>query len=301
MVDGRPLLRHKIVIGRLVQYIQPLRWCARRLPVSWCFRWVRAEIALAYLLNPHAARLAKPLADMLEGHEERQRIRERGRDYLLYRRWQNLLEKSWRHWAWKHERFVRIEGDDTLVHALERGGGAILLSGHYYGYDRMVDPILAQRGFAITRWAAALDPPSTAERWGESVAPWNAINFHGDGWHATRMIFKVREELQRNRAIHLSVLGHARGESAFRLNFEPKEFFLDPKIFELLEILRAPVLPCFAMPEAAGKIVIRIYPPIVPVKDEIMGAFGALYSKYLNEHPEFTRIWRRVMRGEERW
>jgi len=47
--------------------------------------------------------------------------------------------------------------------------------------------------------------------------------------------------------------------------------------------------------------VIRIYSAVAPKKSAIMDSFGALYSQHLNDHPEFTRIWRRVVRGDPWW
>ncbi len=229
-------------------------------------------------------------------------MRRRSRSHLLYRRWQDHLELAWENWAWRAEQFVRIEGADYLQSALNEGGGAVLLSGHYYGLDRLVDPILAQKGVPVSRWANPLESESIEERWGHGdFTRWEVIDFRGDFWHHAQRILSARRHLKENRVVHLSVRGQPDGSPDVLVRNDYRSFFLEPRALVLLETLAAPVLPCFTLPDKRGNIIVQIHPPVAPVKKQIMEGFGALYTKYLNEHPEYTRIWRRMLRGDSWW
>ena len=198
--------------------------------------------------------------------------------------------------------FVQIEGAMHIDDALQRGNGVILLSGHYYGVDRLVEPILAQKGYAMTRWANPLDREAIEDRWGSGdFARWKVIDFHGDAWHHTQMILKARKHLRENRVLHLSVRGQPEGEQGFLVQNIYKSFFLEPKGMRLLEMLKVPIVPCFALPSDSGKIIVKIYPAVAPDQRLVTASFVSLYSKHLNDHPEFTRIWRRMMRGDPWW
>ena len=292
----------KLSLSRSLHKARPLHWLAKRTPPRWCYAAELAGIALALALYPHAQRSVRPLKRALGQRHDATTVRRKTRAHLLYRRWQNHLETAWKNWAWRADEFVRIEGAENLRVALSEGRGAVLLSGHYYGFDRLVDPILAQRGYPVSRWANPLESESIEERWGRGdFAKWEIIDFRGDFWHHAQSLLAAREHLKKNRAVHLSVRGQAEGSPEARVENNYRSFFLEPRALALVEALGAPVLPCFSVPDRQGSVVIRIYSAVAPRKKAIMDSFGALYSQHLNEHPEFTRIWRRVMRGDSWW
>jgi hypothetical protein len=292
----------KLSVSRGFHKALLLRWIARRIPPRWCFLVNLAAITLGLAIYPHAGRSVRPLAWLLTERHDPTTVRRKSRDHLLYRRWQDHLEFAWENWAWRMDDFVRVEGTAHLSEALSAGQGAVLLSAHYYGLDRLVDPILAQKGYAMSRWANPLESESIEDRWGKGdFTKWKIIDFRGDFWHHTQRILSARKHLKENRAVHLSVRGQPDGEPESLVQNNYKSFFLEPKALLLVEMLNAPVLPCFAIPDDRGNIVVNIYPRVPPVKRLVMESFGALYSKHLNDHPEFTRIWRRVMRGDPWW
>jgi len=292
----------KLSIFRVLHKTAALRRVAKRIPPHWCFLADGLGIDLAVRFYPHARRNVQSLAALLSKRLGPIAARRKARDYLLYRRWQNHLEVGWENWARRIDDFVRMEGTGYLDETLARGSGAVLLSGHYYGLDRLVDPILAQKGYAISRWANPVDSQSVEDRWGKGdFKRWKLLDFHGDSWHHTQMILQARRQLKENRLVHLSLRGQRNGKSEFRVESDYGRFFLEAKGVALLELLGAPVLPCFAMPGARGTVVIKFYPPLEPVPDRILQSFGGLYSGYLNEHPEYSRIWRRLVRGDAWW
>lgn len=292
----------KLPLSRAFHKAPVLRWAARRIPPRWCFLMHLSGVAVGLAIYPHAGRSVRPLSQILSGRHEAAAVRRKSRAHLLYRRWQDHLELAWENWAWRIDEFVRIEGADHLTEVLRGGRGAVLLSGHYYGLDRLVDPILAQKGYAVSRWANPLESEAIEERWGKGdFAKWKIIDFRGDFWHHTQRILSARKHLKENRAVHLSVRGQPDGAPETRIENDYRSFFLETNAPLLIEMLNAPVLPCFAMPDEYGNIVLCIYPPVPPNKRLVMEAFGAIYSKHLNEHPEFSRIWRRVVRGDPWW
>lgn len=292
----------KLSLFRQLHTTASLRGLARRTPPRWCFIANFIGIALALALYPHASRSVRPLRLLLTQRHGARIARRKAHDHLLFRRWQNHLEIGWKNWAWRLDDFVRIEGKAHLDDSLKQGSGAVLLSGHYYGIDRLVDPILAQMGYAMARWANPVHRQSIEERWGKGdFAKWQLIDFGGDRWHRARMVLNVRKNLKQNHIIHLSVRGQPHGETLFWVQNHYGGFFLEPNGIVLLEMLEAPVLPCFTVPDLQGNVVIRIYPPVIPNRALIMESFGSLYSQYLNEFPEYSRVWSRLVRREAWW
>jgi lauroyl/myristoyl acyltransferase len=292
----------KLSLFRQLHTTYSLRWLARSMPPRWCFIANFIGIALALALYPHASRSVRPLRLLLTERHGARIAGRRAREHLLFRRWQNHLEIGWKNWAWRLDDFVRIEGKEHLDQTLGKKSGVVLLSGHYYGIDRLVDPILAQMGYAVTRWANPVHRESIEERWGKGdFAKWHLVDFGGDSWHRARMVLNVRKHLKHNHIVHLSVRGQPRGESSFWVQNHYESFFLEPKGIVLLETLEAPVLPCFTIPDRQGNVVIKLYPPVLPSRELIMESFGSLYSRHLNEFPEYSRVWRRLVRGEAWW
>jgi len=184
------------------------------------------RVSLALAFYPHVHRSVRPLRRVLGPQHDAKTVRRKTRAHLLYRRWQDHLEMAWENWAWRADEFVRIEGAENLSIALGEGRGAVLLSGHYYGLDRLVDPILAQRGYPVSRWANPLESESIEERWGRGdFARWEVIDFRGDFWHHAQSLLAAREHLKKNRAVHLSVRGQAEGAPEARVKTTIGVFF----------------------------------------------------------------------------
>src|SRR4029079_9659670 len=70
------------------------------------------------------------------------RLEELGRKNLIYRKWSKTVLWAWPGWAARHNELVLLEGEEHLKTALGEGRGAFLLSGHFYGFERLVAPTL---------------------------------------------------------------------------------------------------------------------------------------------------------------
>lgn len=187
-----------------------------------------------------------------------------------------------------------------MLGALEAGRGAILLSGHSYGFSRLVPPVLAQRGYAVFRTGMGHKAGQRVERWGKgSYRRWQYLNYNGDYWHHLVVLNQMRQALKKNGILHISMRGTPRGDPELEIEFWHKRFFLDPLMLRVIGILKAPVLPCFALCDEGGRLLIKIFPPQGFQSNEIMATFGPLYARYLREFPEFARIWGRVIRQKE--
>jgi len=220
----------------------------------------------------------------------------------LYRKWLKILTHGWPNWAEQSPEWTRLEGENNLQTALEQKRGAVLLSGHSFGFTSLVAPVLSQMGYRLHRtgrghWG---DP---AERWGRdwSLENWEYNSFGQDFWQHVRALNKMRRAIARNEIVHLLITGFPGGEPGLEVGFCHKRFFLDPAAFGILESLKAPVLPCFATCDESGRLLISISSPLAPARGEIMQEFGPLYARYLREQPEFAFFWRKVVQQRDGW
>ncbi len=221
---------------------------------------------------------------------------------IAYRQWLKVLTHGWPSWAESCEQWVTLRGKEYLSEALREGKGAVLLSGHSYGFSSMVCPVLSEMGFRLNRTGRGAygDP---AKRWGRDWVEenWEYDAFGQDFWQHLRALNKMRRAIERNGVVHLLVRGFPRGDPRLEIDFYHKRFFLDPFAFRVIETLRAPVLLCFPLCDDSGRLRITLYPPLAPSTDEIMREFGPLYSKHLKEQPEFAFFWRKLVQEKEGW
>ncbi len=221
---------------------------------------------------------------------------------IVYRKWAKTLVHGWPSWAERCEHWAALKGEEHLERALRGGQGAILLSGHGYGFSSIIAPVLSQRGYSLRRTGQGVrgDP---VKRWGRewSRENWDYDTFGGDFWQHVRAIHRMHRAVRQNEIVHLLVRGAPYGKPELEIDFFYQRFFLDPFPFRIIETLQAPVLPCFAVCDDSGRLVIDIHPALPPATGEIIPVFGPLYSNYIRTKPEFAKFWRRMVREQESW
>lgn len=280
-----------------------LRWLGRRIPPQVYFKWSRQTAHASYHIYPSDRRRLRYLRQAVQAVYPDESWSVIAKKNLHYRQWLKILTHGWPSWAEQCRNWTRIEGESHLQNALTEGKGAILLSGHSYGFNSMVAPVLSQLGYRLHRtgrghWG---DP---ADRWGRAwqLENWEYNSFGQDFWQHVRALNKMHVATQKkNEIVHLLVTGFPHGEPVLEVGFYHKKFFLDPVVFRTIETLKAPVLPCFALCDNLGRLVISLGPSLKPNIKEIMEAFGPLYSRHLRERPEFGFFWRKIVRQQEGW
>lgn len=279
-----------------------LRWIGRHVPRTWFFYWTRFAAEIACHVYPPDRRRARYLRRALTGSYPSASIREISRRNVAYRKWIQHLVHAWPNWVDCLDNWVSFEGEEHLRAALKQGRGALLLSGHAFGFAALVSPVLAQKGYQVHRAGRGRRNDQTT-RWGkgENYQRWEYINYGEDGWRRAHALNEMRQALRANRVVHAPIRGFPRGEPRVQIDFCYKSFFLDYRLLRIIEIVQASVLPCFAICDNKGRLMIKIYPPVAPTGDEVVRVFGALYARYLRETPEFSRIWRRVVQQQEGW
>lgn len=279
-----------------------LKWIGKNMPRAWLFKWTQWGAGISIFLYAADRRRARHMRQAIAKHIAAEQIPGLIKKNLAHRKWVRNLVYAWPNWRGRYHEWVRFEGEENLAAALQGNGGAILLSGHAYGYSRMVAPVLAQRGYRVYRMGRG-QRPDQASRWGGEIASiqWEYINYGENYWQHVSALQKIRKALRANGVIHFSVKGFSHGDPALEIDFFYGGFFLDPALLEIIGILQAPVLPCFAVCDEEGRLVVTIYPAMGSSRKEIMDGFGPLYSTYLKERPEFSQIWRRVVLKQDGW
>ena len=279
-----------------------LRWIGRNVSPTWFFYWTRLAAGIAFYLYPADRRRIRYLCHALEANSPSERIRAISRRNLIHRKWLKHLVYAWPNWVERLQDWVSLEGEEHLVAALDKGRGALLLSGHAFGFAAFVSPVLAQKGYQVYRTGDGRRFDQVT-RWGraEGYERWDYINYGEGHWNHARALNEMRQALKANQIVHTSIKGFRQGEPHLKIDFCYKNFFLDHRWIRIIEIVQATVLPCFAVCDNKGRLVVKIYPPVAPASDEVMRVFGSLYARYLRETPEFTRIWRRVVQEQEDW
>jgi hypothetical protein len=272
------------------------------IPPTVFFEWTRVIASLSCNIYPSDRRRVRDLRHALSGNFDNREIRDICRRNIIYRKWLRLLVRAWPNWADRLQDWVSLEGDNHLKHVLENGRGAMLLSGHAFGFAAFVSPILTQKGFRVYRTGRG-QRVDQVTRWGQngSYAPWDYINYGEGAWSHLKALNEMRAALKQNRVIHASIKGFPCGDPRLRIDFCYQGFFLDPRLLRILEILETPVVPCFALCNDKGRLIVKMYSPIEPATEEIMRVFGPLYARYLRDSPEFSRVWRRVVQQKEGW
>ncbi len=292
----------KLSLAKLSYRTPGIRWAGKALPPAWFFRWASLTSSLAARSGLARQSRLQYFRTALASCYDTARLEELGKRHLIYRKWSNTVLWAWPAWAERHDEIVAVEGEEHLRAALAEGRGALLLSGHFYGFERVVAPALAQRGYRMNRTGFGWRGDDIAERWGKgSYARWKHIHYGDDRRQRLQALANIERALGRNEVVHVSVRGFSQGEPEFEIPFFYGKFFLDGALIEVLEYLEAPVLPCFAVADERGRFVIRLYPPLAPRKAQIMSGFGRLYANYLRDHPEFAQIWKNVAQKRKEW
>ncbi|MGE5817139.1 MAG: hypothetical protein ACM37Z_03875 [Deltaproteobacteria bacterium] len=279
-----------------------LRWIGKNISPSWFFYWTRFAADLAFYFYPADRRRVRYVRRALEGSYPEAEIQKISRRNVAYRKWMLNLVYAWPNWVKRLPDWVTLEGEEYLRAASEKGKGALLLSGHAFGFAAFVTPVLAQRGYEVYRTGRGRRVDQVT-RWGkaENYERWEYINYGEDCWNRAQALNEMRQALKANQIVHTSIRGFPRGDPRLQIDFCYKDFFLDHRLIRIIEIVQASVLPCFAICDDQGRLIVKIYPPVAPAGEEVMRVFGSLYARYLREAPEFTRIWKRVVQQQEGW
>lgn len=292
----------KVSLAKLSYRTPGIRLASKAIPPAWFFRWTSWTTNIAARSGLSRQSRLKYFRTVLGSSHEPARLEELGIKHLLYRNWGRTMVWAWPCWAERHSELVLVEGEEHLNTALGEGRGAFLLSGHFYGFERIVAPALAERGYRMNRTGFGWRGDDIAERWGQgSYARWEHIHYGDDRRQRLQALAKIERALGRNEVVHLSMRGFSHGEPQFEIPFFYGKFFLDGPLIEVLEYLGAPVLPCFALSDERGRFVIRLYPAEPPRRADIMSGFGQRYADYLRDYPEFAQIWKNVAQKRKEW
>ena len=293
----------KLTLLHLAHSFPGLVFLARALHPRWFFKWSLYSASLASYIYPHAKRQVQPFRELFAGRFDAVELNERSRSHLSYRRLCNEIVIAWKNWEHRYRDWISIEGESYLQEALVSGKGAFLLSGHNYGYSRLIAPVLAAQGYEVHRGGNGKNAAEREGRWGKSyVRRWNYIYYQdGDYWHRVRLLKAVRQSLGRNGIIHISPLNYRTGKAEMAVSYWRGKFFFDEKWFHVMELCQAPVLPCFAIGRPDGTIKIVIHPPLPKGEKAMVSEFGSLFVSYLREHPEYARFWQAIIKERPWW
>lgn len=279
-----------------------VRWVGKTSSPLLHFKWARIAGTVSYHAYPADRRRMRYMRAGLKGNFAGAEIARLTQKNNIYRKWLKIMTHGWPNWAERCGEWTRIEGESHLRAALAGHRGAVLLSGHSFGFTSFVAPVLSQAGYRLHRtgrghWG---DP---ADRWGRdwSLESWEYNSFGLDFWQHVRALNKMREAVARNEMVHLLVTGFPEGDAGLEIDFYHKRFFLDSTAFRILESLQAPVLPCFATCDDSGRLRIEIHPATAPARGDIVRSFGPLYSHYLRAQPEFAFFWRKLVQQKPGW
>lgn len=279
-----------------------MRWIGKQISPLAYFKWAGGTASVTYHGYPADRRRVRYMRQALEGSVANGNLRAITQKNILYRKWSKILTHGWPNWAERWPEWTRIDGEEHLQSALAQGKGAVLLSGHSFGFTSFVAPVLSQMGYRLHRsgrghWG------EPAERWGRdwSLENWDYNSFGKDFWQHVRALNKMRRATAKNDIVHLLITGFPSGNPELEIDFCHKRFFLDAAAFSILESLKAPVLPCFATCDESGRLIITLSAPLSPVRGEILKVFGPLFSRYLKEQPEFAFFWRKVVQQRDGW
>lgn len=279
-----------------------VRWIGKSSAPLLHFKWARLSGSVSYRLYPADRRRVRYMRAALRGKFSDAEIARLTQRNNIYRKWHKIMTHGWPNWAERCPEWTCIEGEEHLRTALAGQRGAVLLSGHSYGYTSFVAPVLSRNGHRLHRtgrghWG---DP---ADRWGRpwSLENWEYNSFGQDFWQHVRALNKMRQATARNEIVHLLVTGFPEGDPGLEIDFYHKRFFLDATAFRILDSLRAPVLPCFATCDDTGQLRIEIHRAAGSTQAEIMDHFGAIYSRYLKTQPEFAFFWRKLVQQKPGW
>ena len=276
-----------------------LRPAANYLPSASLYRFCRINTALSMRYSSHRKRFLRPIRHVLSDHMSPERLSEVCHEYLVHRKYLNYIEAIWQFMRPDQRPAAIFDGANYLHEALSKGGGAVLVSGHNYGFSRMVGPVLAEGGHHLAR-AGSLSLEVVQRRWGPQVQ-WEYIYLPKDPWGRLRALKQLIAALKNNRIVHLLVLNRPLGNSAAEVEFYGRNFSLDASTFDLISGLPAPVLPCFALWNSHGAFAIKIHPPLENSAAQQAANFAKLFSWYLKEFPQYVRFWKPLLSQKVFW
>jgi lauroyl/myristoyl acyltransferase len=291
----------KLSILHLIYQTSALCWASKNLSPETLFAMCRRLVGLSVRFNPHTQRYLTPIRSVLEPHMDGDRLRRTIEMHLVYRRYLDNLPFVWREWSQKEKGWFYVEGERHLGDALSVGKGAILVSSHNYGVNRLIPPILAKLGYPIGR-VGAWDQQDMIKHWGdESVRAWKHLHVGPDGWARLRATKQIARVLGENSLVYMSMPNRLTGAPEQEVRVFSQKFFIDSAMMRLFDHLRVAVLPCFAICDDRGKIKISIHPPLNGSVREMSESYCRLFSHYLREHPEFCRFWKPLMQRKDQW
>jgi lauroyl/myristoyl acyltransferase len=221
--------------------------------------------------------------------------------HLVYRRYLDNLPFVWREWSQKENRWFHVEGENYLGEALAIGKGAILVSSHNYGVNRLIPPILGKMGYPISR-VGGWNRQDIIKYWGdESARTWRHLNVGSDGWARLRVTRQIAKILSENSLVYMSMPNRLTGAPDQEVRLFGRKFFIDLAMVRLLDSLRVTILPCFAICNDRGEIKIAIHPPLNGSVSAMSKSYCRLFSRYLTEHPEFCRFWKPLVQRKDQW
>jgi lauroyl/myristoyl acyltransferase len=291
----------KLTVIQLFHMTPVLRRVARQIHPFWFFRGTLVSVTLSSLFWPHTRKLSRPFYAVLAQRFDRRQLRKRAMHYLLYMRLFKDLVPAWTNWEYCHPDWISVQGEGNLKRALQRGRGVILISAHNYGFGKFVAPALAVRGYQVNR-AGNGKKGKAVTRWRRpGDLNWRYLSYKGDYWHHLEVLKAMRDALQRNEIVHISVRGYRQGEPETAIMFLNRKFFLDPIWFRMIKICQAPALPCFAIGDINGIVKIVMHDPLGSSGKSMAKEFGDILVHYLTEYPEFGRMWKAISLERERW
>jgi lauroyl/myristoyl acyltransferase len=256
---------------------------------------------VAIALNFRSTRTLRAMHEVARPHLSARDLAELSRRQWSLRKYLRHLQKLGPQTNLIEQLSFKIDGQAHLDGALSTGHGAVLLSGHNYGFSRFVAPILASRGYSVTR-TGAYDMAKFNKLWGSGEGRrWRYIYLDEQPLGRLRALKQISELLKRNEVVHMMVLGRPCGESELEVKLYERVFFLDGATFRLLDELGSTVLPCFALSDSRGTLDIRIHPPLSSAAPGWKEDFALLFTDYMNRFPEFVRFWKPMLGRHEEW
>jgi lauroyl/myristoyl acyltransferase len=291
----------KLTLMRLMHTTPGLRAVSRRIHPIWFFKFTYYSVSLADLFWPHARKLAHPFRQVVGEYLDEELLHTRARRHLLFLRLFKELELTWSNWQ-ERDDWISIEGEDHLANALKGGKGAILASCHNFGFSKLVAPALSRRGYRVQRGGGGKKDNRRVSRWGNDFQiAWEYLDYRGDYWHKLQTLKAFQAALAANRVLHVSPRAYLEGKDETAVKFFGRTYFLDPRWFRILQICRAPVLPCFAVADTEGRIRITIHPALPTDIRQMAAQFARLQSDYLTKFPELGRFWKAVYLNRSQW
>lgn len=290
----------KLSILNLLYQTSAFYWMGRHISPKTLFQLCRGIAGVSVRFNPHTKRYLKPLRGVLAPHVSEERLENIAEMHLVYRRYLDHLPYAWRR-AGNAQGSFHAEGEEYLREALTQGRGAILLSSHNFGINRLIPSVMSRLGHRIAR-VGAWAQEEVVWRWGdETERTWEQLYLGTDAWSRIRVAKRIVKALQENSLVFMSIWNRPVGGAAQEVCAFGQRFFIDATTMRLCAELKAPVLPCFALCNDKGEINVIIHAPLGGDTMEMSRSYCNLLARYLTDYPEFCRFWKSLVQKKERW